>query len=1569
MPLVDLDDPEELRARWSALAAVAHATGYDRRWYADENGWYHQDETGSDLRMQRLEGGRAVLFGFHTQHTQTAEAELLAGAPEWIGQPEVKRRIAAGELGFVYGSFNGTWARASYPGDPWQPLDDGFLPIGEWITSDEEAAREMIEWAAEWADYLGGLDELLPVGVRLIRTAASTGLTQESLLELFDRLGIGPQSPQQPDLRAALSAASQFNGTAPSQSTPTTRASAPTRTPAPAAAPVPSARPAPPAPAPAAPAGPALVVPVAPAAAAELPVDEADDEESFIVPPGISPFTGQPIGDDANLIIGGSEPYTSEPPFTPEPPPAPERPFTPEPPLTPEPPFRPDSPFAPEPRPYAPEPPYRPEPDADPPYQPEDAGDQHDAYGVVAKKPRLFRRRKHDDPTPPSPVGSAPAEAPQPTTNWSKAAPYTPSSTPDRRPPYADYPTDGRAIAPPYADYSTVGRATTPPYTDQPGADRPAGASYGQQPTDGRSAPVPYTEPATVAPYVSRDQADASAPSVERPMPSSEPPRVGGPVDDGEDFYASLFADAPAAATYVPDVIRDTPAAPDSWSADDATSEFIAVTDTPAAADPAPAVSASDDTGVIPPIPSDEIAPQNHFYTSTTDTDARQPTSSGPDQDAEARREAFDAPEQDAQARPDSLAGTGQGAEVHRETLGGPGDAAETRRDNFSAPAGGADFLRDTFGSPADDVDVHRNVGGTSVEPLGTRPEPSTATERIAEAEARRQPFAPTTENAEVRQDALGQPPEGIQGQPHASDTTAENAELNRNALGTPADPFEARQEPSGSAAGNFETGSRQDALGTPMDALGARQQPLAPTAENAAADQDTFDGTAAGFEPDRESAESTPESFEAGRESAESTPGSFEAGRGSVEAGAWSIESDRRSEAIAEYEAVVEAEPEAAPEPPAAPAQREWIGGAWINGVWIEDVAAYLAAQNAAGPAKSVPAQSQPAEDLTAAQPEEPPTEERILDVSELPTEEPPTEEHVLGLNRLGQPAEEPPTEERVLGGNQYGQPAGEPPIEERVLGVDEYALSAGESPAVGGVRGGGGPGQSVEEPPTEEHVLDLAEFEEREEPLTDARVLGHAAERIGGSQAGEQLGGLPVEDQLVGVPAEDQVLGLPGGDVLGEQAAAEASPDAGGEPVVVGHQAQVEDEAPTAEIAAITEQDLEDEYYASGSTPFAPPARDIPPNGFSSLEPLGDLDYRMADEEFHDEILGGADWTADQLGEPREPAAVDVTAQFAPVQDTEQADAQSQDGESKEGDQAPGASAEVAGEAPAGAEHQLPADAQHQEPAEAQHQEPADAQHQEPADAQPEELPDARSQQLAGAVGGVQAEALREAEAQREVRAGVSAEEPPAEARPVEAEGQVEASVAERPEKLVVPDEGGGSVAIPGLGVVDSPRVETPPGSIEEAMRAEVERPRPRPKESDAFKAVRDWCRARTKVVPSGFTIQVQVLDPAAPSYRFDLEPPEVDDPQYGSERLSELLGDLWIAESQGEQGGWLFARLDAAGRTLRIDRWYDSVPDWWDNPIESRLDVNGLVRRLNGRGPDWQPSYLEKLYISAR
>jgi len=212
MPLVDLDDPEELCARWSALAAIAHATGYDRAWWADDDGWHYQDGAGNDLRLVELDQDRAVLFGLHREYSRTTGSDLLEGAPDWIAQPPVRERIGRGELGFVYANFSGTWARAAYPGDPWQPVDDGFLAVASWLTSDEETAAELVEWAAEWADYLGSLDDLRTVGLELVRDAGRSGIRYDDLLELFDRLGAGPYSMRRPDARSALAAAARFGG-------------------------------------------------------------------------------------------------------------------------------------------------------------------------------------------------------------------------------------------------------------------------------------------------------------------------------------------------------------------------------------------------------------------------------------------------------------------------------------------------------------------------------------------------------------------------------------------------------------------------------------------------------------------------------------------------------------------------------------------------------------------------------------------------------------------------------------------------------------------------------------------------------------------------------------------------------------------------------------------------------------------------------------------------------------------------------------------------------------------------------------------------------------------------------------------------------------------------------------------------------------------------------------------------------------------------------------------------------------------------------------------------------------
>ncbi|HZX02303.1 MAG TPA: hypothetical protein VFF46_05180, partial [Kribbella sp.] len=439
MPLVDLDDPEELRARWTALAAVAHATGFDRRWYADADGYHHQDETGSVLHMVRLGDGRAVLFGFHTHHSQTARTDLLAGSPDWIAQPEVRRRATAGELGFVYGAFNATWARASYPGDPWQPVDDGFGQIGQWITSDEATADEMIEWVAEWSDYLGGLDELRPYGVALIEAARGPALPADALAAFFAPFGIDPRSPVQPDLPAGVAAAADFTQN--------------------------FAEPA--------------SFPEAPDAA-EVSVVEPhvtgdnqllDDEESYVVPPGISPFTGQPLpADDA-----------------------------------------------------------------------------------TQKKQGWLRRRKQDPPPTGEPAGPPAEPLPAPSTGPSAASPAGP--------PGASIP--GQSAAPP--------------------AGPPAAPLAGPF-----AAGPPQYDPAAPGTYIPSDTPSSGLPIRHTPpdagytLPSSEPPRVGGGQYEGDDFYNSLFADAPAAATPAPDQDWETTEQP-SWPDQDPTSAYTPFTDdTPA---------------------------------------------------------------------------------------------------------------------------------------------------------------------------------------------------------------------------------------------------------------------------------------------------------------------------------------------------------------------------------------------------------------------------------------------------------------------------------------------------------------------------------------------------------------------------------------------------------------------------------------------------------------------------------------------------------------------------------------------------------------------------------------------------------------------------------------------------------------------------------------------------------------------------------------------------------------------------------------------------------------------------
>ncbi|MEV6286876.1 hypothetical protein [Kribbella sp. NPDC051770] len=1890
MPLVDLDDPEELRARWSALAAVAHATGFDRRWYADGGGWYHQDETGSDLRMVRLDGGRSVLFGYHTQHSRTAGTDLLAGAPDWIGQPEVKQRIAAGELGFVYGSFNGTWARASYEGDPWQPVDDGFLPIGEWVTSDEGSARELVEWAAEWADYLGGLDELVPLAVGLIRSAGASTLSADELDHFFGRLGIGPRSPQQPDLHAALVAAAQFNS----------GAAAPVFAPAP------------------------------------VVVEEPEEEELFIVPPGVSPFTGQPIADDADPVIGGA----GEPAYEPSPA-------------------------------YEP-PPREPQP-------PRDAPD--DGYGVVSKKPRLFGRKKK----------------PREDDNASLA---------------------GLGLA-----------APEPPVAD--------------------SAPYTY----------------------DRPLPSSEPPRVGAPVEDGEDFYASLFADAPAAARYTP----DTPT-----SANEATNELAAVTDDTAPFTPFPE----------PPHPNSPFAPTHEARDSASP---------------------FAPPAGDRQApAADSAPASPFGPQTSDPREPDPGQPAASP---FAPPAYGPEAHTAQPGAQPQAPHPGAPAGFTQPHQPAQAPVPPFA-EPPPEPGS---PFAPAAF-------APGSSPADDTGviTPVDADHPQATADDDTGVL-TPVDDASTPDDKTGVIAPVADPGTL-DAF-TAGDDTGV----IPPVAEAIAADPDDDTGVfppvaAPEAQPPYDEHEAEPQTSEdASRPpTADSTaPQPYD-----------QTPSTSEPQAVQPPSSPLDTHLPPSTSPlddhltPPSPMEREWVGGAWINGEWIEDAAAYLAANpHLAHPPRPARRQRRtspadlPTESIEALPTDEdtPPDAADVRRTSHqadaagypAPGDVAPDapDDHALDAHagrddahlapatdvdadharEVDRPAPDARSDDR----RPYDVPADTEHAGDTQHPVDESTPSDGrthrghrpaDDHATDGEDDRYAPGQrwtvhpeSTDDPIFEDQLIGEPNAEPEDSPPQPAAhwtsapaepdphhpaqiihvgqqhpadptdlAAGNPApadqsephaenESLRSDDAGRHPQAHAFEQDAAHHPSDHDAARHPQASDHGAARHPHAAdhgaahhphaPETDAEPHPrpsedAAHQPRAfEDEAPTAEIAAIVDEPTREDIARidSGKHPTAGEGPRTYPPLSDQYGGSGDELDEFTSEVFHDETLGNADWTADQLGEitaqppepqqdveavpqsdgaadsaaaeaeqlerraaagespedvvgeaaedaapERTPAAeqttgADTEAQYAEqasaagtAQQSTGADAEPQyaqrAGAADTAQQATAAEAEAqyaerasaAGTAQqvtgADAEPQYvervsaadtaqqpseQADAAEYEPQQAQQVGAADAQRQlaesasadgyQPGSAeqasvadaqqptedagaaeyepqQADELAAADARQLAesasadaqqaagpasageyepqqagvadmasqsadqagdagerhpaeqGSTGEYQPQYAEQASAadaqqpagaaehepehagvadaapQSALQAGAAgppelAEQTSAEERelqqaqqagaadtlaPAERAGGAEyqgqqaqqvgaveteqagnASTAEQPtgvedapsarqapaaedapsagqvptaENAQLADEqtagdqqtvdgaegaddgerteevaalgdaydnqpaasytdsyvgekteevaalsdgyeddtaevvglaeaveayereqaadvrtdeqgGEGELAAGAAGIAaagaqvgglnghhpeqtngqsvdhtngradeqlnghagehaderldahsadptdgqlngradehlnghtaehpqqhpDDPAAMlipelsgagTPialPLGVEQAMRAEPERPRAKPIEASAFEALRTWCRIRTDVVPSGFTIQVQVLDPNRPSYRFDLEPAQVEHDEWPDDRLSELLGDLWIEEAKTDHGGWLFARIDAAGRTLRIDRWYDQVPEWWDTQLPGEIDVEGLVRRLYRRGPDFQPSYLEQLYITA-
>ncbi|MER7169350.1 hypothetical protein ABT336_25245 [Micromonospora sp. NPDC000207] len=197
---IDIADPPTLWARWGALAAALTTLGNDDVYWCDANGAHHDDHGGNWARLVLVDGGRAVLFGYDHEYSDTTWAspplDLLAGAPAWLPWPELTRHAESDELGYVYW-YDGGWTRVPYP-DP--SLDDGLRASARAVLDAEQARRELGEVVFEWGghhptDEPTERAEVTVEADRLLAAATAATVDESALDRLLGRIRPRPVDP------------------------------------------------------------------------------------------------------------------------------------------------------------------------------------------------------------------------------------------------------------------------------------------------------------------------------------------------------------------------------------------------------------------------------------------------------------------------------------------------------------------------------------------------------------------------------------------------------------------------------------------------------------------------------------------------------------------------------------------------------------------------------------------------------------------------------------------------------------------------------------------------------------------------------------------------------------------------------------------------------------------------------------------------------------------------------------------------------------------------------------------------------------------------------------------------------------------------------------------------------------------------------------------------------------------------------------------------------------------------------------------------------------------------------
>jgi hypothetical protein len=149
--VVELAPPQELWTRWAALAAALTTVGHDDVWTAGPDGAHHDDHGGNWSHLSLIEGGRAVLYGYDHEYSDTVMHEpaidLLAGAPDWLPWDALLPLAGTDELGYVYWHDGTGWARADYD------AADGLTATAGQVLDDDAALTELGEFVFEWGQH------------------------------------------------------------------------------------------------------------------------------------------------------------------------------------------------------------------------------------------------------------------------------------------------------------------------------------------------------------------------------------------------------------------------------------------------------------------------------------------------------------------------------------------------------------------------------------------------------------------------------------------------------------------------------------------------------------------------------------------------------------------------------------------------------------------------------------------------------------------------------------------------------------------------------------------------------------------------------------------------------------------------------------------------------------------------------------------------------------------------------------------------------------------------------------------------------------------------------------------------------------------------------------------------------------------------------------------------------------------------------------------------------------------------------------------------------------------------